>query len=218
MDTRFFYAQATRGLLLTATSALLVSGCATPAVNETPTSSEPIISKQTPTTVAPKAASKPPETGETAPDFELAAINGKKIRLSEVSKKGAVVLVMLRGYPGYQCPLCTVQVGQLMSKAKQFGAVKARVLLIYPGPAKDLKARAEEFVKGKAMPENFDLLLDPDYTFANQYGLRWDAKNETAYPSTFVLNTARKVLFVKVSREHGDRAKIEDILAALLKP
>ena len=132
-------------------------------------------------------------------------------------KKGPVVLVMLRGFPGYQCPICTVQVGQLMGNADDFAAAKANVILVYPGPAEGLKAHAKEFVQGKAIPVNFNLLLDPDFSFTNQYGLRWNAKNETSYPSTFVLNDAGEVLFAKVSHSHGDRAKIEDIMAALPK-
>ena len=127
-------------------------------------------------------------------------------------------LVVLRGYPGYQCPVCTAQVGRLISNAPQFAEAKATVILVYPGPADSLKKRADEFVKGKALPKSFTLLLDPDYTFTKQYGLRWDAPNETAYPSTFVLDPKRKVTFAKISRSHGDRANNADILKALPVP
>jgi peroxiredoxin len=133
-------------------------------------------------------------------------------------KKGSVVLVVLRGYPGYQCPICTAQVGRLVSDAPQFARAKAQVILVYPGPADSLKKRADQFVQGKALPKNFTLLLDPNYSFTSQYGLRWDAPNETAYPSTFVLDSNRKVTFAKVSRSHGDRANNADILKALPAP
>jgi peroxiredoxin len=89
---------------------------------------------------------------------------------------------------------------------------------VYPGPADSLKKRADEFVKGKALPKNFTLLMDPNYSFTNQYGLRWDAPNETAYPSTFVLDSKRKVMFAKISRSHGDRANNANILKALPAP
>jgi thioredoxin-dependent peroxiredoxin len=160
---------------------------------------------------------QPPKLGDAARDFELLAISGEKVKLSTVLKSNTVVLVMLRGYPGYQCPICTAQVGQLTLKAKQLADAKAQVLLVYPGPADKLKARADEFVSGKDMPANFHLLLDPDYRFTNLYGLRWDAKGETAYPSTFVIRTDGKVAFAKISRGHGDRAKVEDVLAAIVE-
>ena len=158
---------------------------------------------------------KTPEVGDKTPDFELTSLGGDKIKLSDTLQKGPVVLVMLRGYPGYQCPICTAQVGGMINKAKQFADKNANVLLVYPGPADGLKAHAAEFVQGKDIPANFNLLLDPDYTFTNLYNLRWDAKGETSYPSTFVLAKDGKVLLAKVSHEHGDRAKIADVLAAL---
>jgi len=160
-------------------------------------------------------APKTPVLGDTAPDFTLDDLSGKKDQLSELAKKGPVVLVMLRGYPGYQCPFCTAQVGQLLNKAEDFKKAGASVLLVYPGPADGLKDHASEFVRGKDIPSNFFLALDPDYSFTKLYNLRWEAPHETSYPSTFVMDTARTVLYAKVSKEHGDRAKVEDVLAAL---
>ena len=220
MSTGFHQVDLAHRLFLVLTGAALLSSCGGVSAVDTATTNASTASASTAsisTAVATKAASRPPRVGETAPDFALDAISGNKVKLSQVSRQGPVVLVLLRGYPGYQCPLCTVQVGQLIGRAKQIANAKARVLLVYPGPAEGLKARADEFVKGKAMPENFDLLLDPDYTFTNLYGLRWDAAGETAYPSTFVLDRTHKVLYAKVSRSHGDRAKFEDVLAALPK-
>ena len=161
---------------------------------------------------------KTPIVGDTASDFTLNALGGGRVKLSSETRKGPVVLIVLRGFPGYQCPICTAQVGRLIRDAPQFAAAKAKVILVYPGPADSLKKRAEEFVSGKALPKNFTLLLDPDFMFTKQYGLRWDAPNETAYPSTFVLDSARKVIFAKISHSHGDRANNTDILKAIPTP
>jgi hypothetical protein len=70
-------------------------------------------------------------------------------------------------------------------------------------------------VKGREYPDHFQILLDPDYTFTTAYGLRWDAKNETAYPSTFVIDGKRKVTFARVSTTHGDRAMAGDAIKAV---
>ena len=59
------------------------------------------------------------------------------------------------------------------------------------------------------------LLLDPDYSFTNAYGLRWDAPRETAYPSTFVIDTDGTVRYAKISKSHGDRAEVSDVIKAL---
>ena len=157
----------------------------------------------------------PPKVGDTLPSFTLNTPAGKPVALSSLLKKGPVVLVVLRGYPGYQCPFCTRQVGELNSHATDFAKHNAQMLLVYPGPADNLQQRASEFVPGKNMPANYTLVLDPNYGFLNAHALRWDAPGETSYPSTFVLNKSGKVLFAKISHEHGDRATTEEILRAL---
>jgi peroxiredoxin len=126
-----------------------------------------------------------------------------------------VVLTVLRGYPGYQCGICTRQVEELRGHAADFAKAGARVVLVYPGPGKELQARAKEFAGAAAWPAPMTLVLDPDYTFTNLYNLRWDAARETAYPSTFVIDDQGVVRFQKVSKTHGGRAKTAEVLKAV---
>lgn len=161
------------------------------------------------------AADGPPALGQRAPDFELVGIDGQTVELAALRGQGPVVLVVLRGYPGYQCPICTRQVGELIGAASKFKAQNASVVLVYPGPAGGLRDHAAEFVSGKSLSEPLRLVLDPDYAFTNAYHLRWNAKNETAYPATFVIDQNGKIKFAKVSMTHGGRAATDEILAAL---
>ncbi len=158
-----------------------------------------------------------PKVGYKAAPVTWGALDGGKLSLTDLTAKGPVVLVVLRGFPGYQCPVCTSQMGSLLSCSEQFAAANTRVILVYPGPAEGLQAHAQEFVSGKQIPKNFRIVLDPDYAFTNQYGLRWNASGETAYPSTFVLEKGGKVVFAKVSKSHGDRSTAPEILKALGK-
>jgi peroxiredoxin len=155
------------------------------------------------------------KVGDTAKDFEWESLDGQKVKLSQLAADGPVVLVLLRGFPGYQCPICSRQVADLRQHAADFQRLGAKVVLVYPGPASELKQRAEEFLKGIALPEPLVLVLDPDYSFTNLYGLRWEEPRETAHPSTFVLDRNRVVKFAKISQSHGDRAKASDVLAAV---
>lgn len=161
------------------------------------------------------ADSKPPAVGDVASDFTLNTVTGERTQLAELQKSGPVVLIVLRGFPGYQCPVCNAQVGQFLASAKKFEAQKANVVLVYPGPAGGLKEHAQEFVRGKTLPGNFYLTLDPDFDFTTAYGLRWEAKNETAYPSTFVIGADGIVRLAKISRTHGGRASADEVLKAL---
>ena len=157
-----------------------------------------------------------PDIGQTAPQFSLSTPDGKQLSLSEFIGKGKVVLVVLRGYPGYQCPYCVRQVHDFVENASKFAANGARVLLVYPGPPAELDQHAKEFLtKQNPLPDNVSLVIDPDYRFTNQYGLRWDAPHETAYPSTFLIDRHGIVFFRKISTGHGDRTTSADILAEL---
>lgn len=156
----------------------------------------------------------PPELGETAPDFDLPTLSGERVRLSALADAGPVALIFLRGYPGYQCPLCDRQVRDLLVAADQFEALGVKVVLVYPGAAEGLQARAEEFAAGKALPKHFQMALDPNYQAVNLYGIRWDAEGETAYPSTFLLRDGGKVFFRKISETHGGRTTAAELIEA----
>ena len=161
-------------------------------------------------------AAEPPKMGATAPDFTLKTMDANSVTLSAETAELPVVLIVLRGWPGYQCPLCTRQVNEFVSRADAFDG-KARVIMVYPGPAAELQAHAEEFLKDKTWPKNFMFVTDPDFTFTQSYGLRWEAPGETSYPSTFVIDSKGIVKFVKISKSHGGRATAAETLAVLEK-
>lgn len=164
-------------------------------------------------------AAEIPKVGDRAPEFSLKTVDDQTVRLSALTAKGNVVLVMLRGWPGYQCPICDRQVQDFIQSKAGFAAAQAQVVFLYPGPADGLRAHAEEFKKwkNKEWPGEFLYVLDPDYAMVNAYGLRWDAPRETAYPATLIVDQKGAVRFVKISRTHGDRTKASEVLAALAK-
>ncbi len=164
------------------------------------------------------ASAQTPATGAKAPDFTLATPSGTSVSLATETAKGTTVLVVLRGFPGYQCPYCVKQVHDFVEHSSDFAARNFNVLFVYPGPAAQLDQHAKEFLEKQAeLPANIKLVIDPEYKMTNLYGLRWDAPHETAYPSTFVLDKKGNILFEKISRSHGDRTSAEDILSQIKK-
>jgi peroxiredoxin Q/BCP len=159
-----------------------------------------------------------PAIGDKAPDFRLPNLQGDGVQLSKLTPKGPVIVVVLRGFPGYQCPACNAQTGQLIAAADKFAEKKAQVVLVYPGSAADLKQHAARFAADKTWPRNFHFTIDSQFELTNQYGLRWSAPNETAYPSTFIVDSQGKTIFSKVSKSHGGRATVEELLKALPTP
>jgi len=157
------------------------------------------------------------KTGDKAIDFTLNSINGETLELNKINQGKNVVLIVLRGYPGYQCPACSRQTAQFISEAENFQEKNASVLLVYPGPSNQLQEYAKEFSADFDLPDNFHFALDPDYSMTNTYGLRWDAPKETAYPSTFVINKKGKIVYSKISSTHGGRASAQEVLDVLDK-
>lgn len=160
-------------------------------------------------------AVSPPQVGSMAPDFKLNTLEDQSVRLDDLTAKSKVVLVVLRGWPGYQCPLCSRQAHDFVNHEKELAADGVRVVMVYPGPPDDLRSHAADFLKDKDWPQDFQLVLDPDYSFTKAYGLRWDAPKETAYPSTFIIGKDNKVTFAQISKQHGDRVKADTVLKAL---
>jgi peroxiredoxin len=163
----------------------------------------------------PKTTITGPEVGQLAKDFQLEAVAGKRsgeVKLSEFTGEAPVVIVVLRGFPGSQCPACTRQVADLVKHARHFRQRNIEVLLIYPGPGAELKSKAEDFLQGSKLPSPFTMLLDPDYAFTKAYGLRWNSPHETAYPTTMVIGKDGKIDFVNISRTHRGRTAATTVL------
>jgi thioredoxin-dependent peroxiredoxin len=158
---------------------------------------------------------KAPKLGEQAPLFSLLDVDGQRVTLAGELSHGPVVLVLLRGWPGYQCPFCTRQFADFLGHAPAFEAAGAHVVWVYPGPSDAVQQHAREFLASRALPSNFRVTTDPDYVFTNAYGLRWDAPQETAYPATFVIDRSGTVRFAQISIGHDGRALASDVLKNL---
>jgi peroxiredoxin len=158
--------------------------------------------------------SRTPGVGDKAPDFALEAIDGSRVTLSRELAEGPVVLVLLRGWPGYHCPYCVRQFGEFLRSRNELVAAGARVVWIYPAASR-ADVHIDGFVGSTDVPSFFRLLIDPGFVFTNQYGLRWNAPGETSYPTTFVIDRGGIVRFVHTSRSHGGRTPVADVLAAL---
>lgn len=163
------------------------------------------------------AVAAPPAVGSKAADFRLTSVRGNAVRLSELTAQSPVALIVLRGYPGYQCPLCQRQVHDFVRHAQAFADAGVKVVFVYPGPPDELDAKANQFLQDKNFPGHFEMLVDPGYEFTNLYGLRWDAPRETAYPSTLLIDREGVIYFQKVARMHGGRTTAAEILDLLPK-
>lgn len=161
-----------------------------------------------------------PKEGAILEDFSGVTMNGGTFQLSKAVEKGSVVIVMLRGFPGKQCPVCSTQVAGYIAKAQEFEKQRnTPVVFIYPGRVSNLDKRAKEFTapleEEEDLPSNFTFVIDSDYAITNLLGLRWEDPNETAYPAAFVIDHDGYVQYSKVSDNHRGRATADEILEFL---
>lgn len=161
-----------------------------------------------------------PKEGTILEDFSGNTINGGSFQLSKAVEKGSVVIVMLRGFPGKQCPVCSTQVAGYIAKAQDFEQQRnTPVVFIYPGEVSNLDERAKEFTapleEEVDLPGNFIFVIDSDYAITNHLGLRWNEPKETAYPAAFVIDHDGYVQYSKVSDNHRGRATADEILEFL---
>lgn len=75
------------------------------------------------------AVAQTPAVGAKVPDFTLQTPTGSTVTLAKEYAKGTTVLIVLRGYPGYQCPYCVKQVHDFVEHSSDFAARKANVVL-----------------------------------------------------------------------------------------
>lgn len=138
------------------------------------------------------AKAQTPATGDKAPNFTLLTPTGSSLSLQSDTRKGTTVLVILRGFHGYQCPYCVKQVHDFVDHSADFAAKRSGSLCL-SGPPAALDDHAKDFLTKEAdLPANIQLVVDPDYKVTNLYGLRWDAPHETAYPPpSFSTSTER---------------------------
>lgn len=161
--------------------------------------------------------SKAPKVGEEAADFELKSIDDKTVSLHKLTEEGPVVLIVLRGWPGYHCPLCVHQVADFLGNAEKLTAKKVQVVMVYPGPEDLLAEHAKDFLKEikVGFPANYHFVLDPEYKFTNAYHVRWDVGNGTAIPSTFIIGQDNRITFARVIPRYNGRVTAEQIIYVL---
>jgi peroxiredoxin len=164
------------------------------------------------------AAAEQQQVGDRVIDFELPVVGSDAyLVLSDEYDQGAVVVVVLRGYPGYQCPVCRRQVGSLANRAKGLTGQAHRVILVYPGEGTELKRHSQQFMGSRSLPQPLVMVRDDEMKMVDSWGLRWNALKETAYPATYVIDRNGRIRWKKVSDSHAGRSTVEEILKELRK-
>ena len=155
-----------------------------------------------------------PEEGSKAPEFSLAADDGKTVKLSDFKGK----LVVLYFYPKDDTPGCTKEACAFRDARADIEKLGAVVLGVSPDTVESHVKFRDKFSL------NFPLLADPEHAVAEQYGA-WREKNMYGkismgvQRSTFLIGPDGKLLRIwkRVSVDGHDAAVLEAVRAAVAK-
>jgi len=140
--------------------------------------------------------------GDPAPDFELTADSGAKVKLSDFRGKRAIVYF----YPRDDTPGCTTQACGFRDAYPEIEEQNAVVLGISPDGTKS----HQKFKTKHNLP--FILLSDEDHAVADAYGV-WGEKSNMGRKymgvirSHFVVDEQGKLLDVQVKVKPADSVK-----------
>ena len=123
------------------------------------------------------------KTGDQAPDFTLKNAAGQEISLSNLLKKGPVVLTWYRG--GW-CPYCNLTLAALQEKLPEFQAAGATLVALTP----ELPDFAADTTKNGKIA--FEVLSDVGNDVARKYGIVFKMTPDVAEAMRKFANTVAR--------------------------
>lgn len=164
--------------------------------------------------------------GANAPEFELAAHDGKLVYSSDLLAKGRLVLCFIRGR---WCPFCVGQMEAMNLIVLQFEQAGATFLAISPQTVK------QSYFMHDQHKLKFPLLSDAGNKVSRQFGLTYrvpsaqeavyrrafvnlpftngDDSWELPVPATYIIDRDGAILYASASEDYTDRPEPSDILA-----
>jgi peroxiredoxin len=167
------------------------------------------------------------KVGDRAPDFELLNAAGKKVKLSELTERGPVVLTWYRG--GW-CPYCNIALRGFHKSLPEIRAVGASLVALSPEtPDNTLSTKEKNQLE-------FEVLSDRGNKVAHAFGVAYkvpkvvveqskgrldlamhngDASGELPLGATYVVDRKRIIRYAFVDADYRKRAEPSTVLAVL---
>jgi peroxiredoxin len=171
------------------------------------------------------------QVGEKAPDFSLSNVTDKTIKLSDLLKKGKVVLTF---YRGSWCPYCNLQLAHYQKSLNEIHDLGAELVAISPQtPDESLNVKEKNELDFEVLSDNGNIVArkyttvfknaDAPVNTMTELGFDFDAhysddSRELPIPAVFVINKDATVLFAKsLGGDYRNRIEVSEIINALKK-
>ena len=173
---------------------------------------------------APKGLAK----GSKAPAVDL-TIDGEKVALADLYKDQKIAVIF---YRGHWCPSCNKHLAEFAARAKDLEAKGVKLIAITPEIQESVEKTKEKTGADFTIVSDMDGTLlaafDVDYKVTDAYADKVNeklkvsiAKNnaigeaQLPVPATYVIDTDGIIVYSHFNPNYGQRASIDDILAAL---
>jgi peroxiredoxin len=167
--------------------------------------------------------------GNTVIEFSGTDHNGNEILLSDLLKKGKVVVVF---YRGQWCPICMPHLRKLQEDLKKIEDKGASLIIITPEKQENIKKTIlkTSITVPIIYDENYKIMQQFDVAFIPNKGLRFmyntmlranlknaqsDDSQTLPVPATFIIDTDGKVIWRHFNRDYKKRSKIKELLNQL---
>jgi peroxiredoxin len=149
----------------------------------------------------------PPQTIFLGPD-------GNFFNISQFRGRKRVVLIFLRGFPGYVCMSCSAQTTTLAEQEEEFKKRDAQVILVYPGHPDTVPTFLEATRNYSAEVDlPYPVLLDIDLAATERFGV----KGNLVKPATVIIDKSGIIRYAYVGEKTYDRPAAADTIAELDK-
>jgi peroxiredoxin len=167
------------------------------------------------------------KVGARAPDFELPDATGKKVKLSDLTARGPVVVTWYRG--GW-CPYCNIALRGFHTSLAEIKAAGASLIAISPeSPDNSMTTVEKNHLE-------FSVLSDKGNKVAHAYGVSYkipkivadqfkgrldltkyngDDSGELPLGVTYVIDRDRFIRYAFIDADYRKRAEPSDVIAAL---
>ncbi len=167
--------------------------------------------------------------GDIVKDFSAIDQNGNKIQLSELLKKGKVVVVF---YRGQWCPMCMPHLKKLQDGLLEIIEKGASVIIVTPEKQENIQKTILKtsitvpiiYDENYQIMEAFDVAFIPSKFLKFLYNtlLRANLKNAQSdnsqtlpVPATFIIDTDSKVKWRHFDRDYKNKASVKEIVNQL---
>lgn len=171
------------------------------------------------------------QVGDKAPDFSLSNATDDTTKLSELLKKGKVVLTF---YRGSWCPYCNLQLAHYQKSLKEIHDLDAELVAISPQtPDESLNVKEKNELDFEVLSDNGNIVArkytavfknaDEPVNTMTELGFDFDAhysddSRELPIPAVFVIDKDATISFAKsLGGDYRNRVEVSEIINALKK-